>query len=78
MTRISRSPSYLSSGLARSRERGDFAICGFASRFQGNFIAFCTSATSSTSYHLCSNLLSASLRGHLFDPSQHLGLLQYP
>ena len=40
MNVISYPPSYISGGLAPSRERDDFAGCGFISRVQGNFLHF--------------------------------------
>jgi len=75
---ISRSPSYISSELARSRERDKFAACCFTSGFQGNFVALLHVIGSFYAAPHPLNSLVLVPCGDLFDPSQPRTVLQCP
>jgi hypothetical protein len=78
MTVTSNSPSYNSTDLARSREQHNFVTCSFTSRVKGNFLALCTSSTSSTRERIGSNLLSVPFAAGSLGSLQLLAELQCP
>jgi hypothetical protein len=75
---VSASHHLISSELARSRERDNFATCSFTSGFQGDFVAFLHVIGSFYGAPHPLNSPDLIACGDLFDPSQPRAVLQCP